>query len=73
MTFEDSEDRTIFSLLRLRLPGKSFSVILGLDPGISSKEKLEKESNGTDILKSTLSKDEFINSSEFIDSGSSPE
>jgi hypothetical protein len=73
MTFEDSEDRTIFSLLRFRLPGKSFSVILGLDPGISSKEKLEKKSNGTDILKSTLSKDEFINSSEFIDSGSSPE
>jgi histone acetyltransferase (RNA polymerase elongator complex component) len=40
MTFEDKEDRTIFSLLRLRLPGtKTYSsVILGLDPGISSKE-----------------------------------
>jgi hypothetical protein len=56
----------------IRHPASS-SVILGLDPGISSKAKLKNESNDSEILKSNVSKEFLISSNELIDSGSSPE
>jgi len=49
------------------------SVILGLDPGISSKEKKIKNTNGSEILKSNISKDVSIINNESIDSWSSQE
>jgi excinuclease UvrABC helicase subunit UvrB len=51
----------------------SGGVILGLDPGISSKVRQVKNTKDTEILKNNVSNDVSISSSELIDSGSSPE
>ncbi|MDD3302408.1 MAG: Mur ligase family protein [Candidatus Gracilibacteria bacterium] len=48
-------------------------VILGLDQGISIKEKQLEKTKDTDILESNNSNDTSKSSSELIDSGSSPE
>jgi NAD-dependent DNA ligase len=49
------------------------SVILGLDPGISSKVENLENTKDSKLLKIKASKDISISSSELIDSGSSPE
>ncbi len=49
------------------------SVILGQDPGISSKVKLTNEINDPNVSKSTNPKDDTISFGELIDSGSGPE
>ncbi|NDK08885.1 DUF58 domain-containing protein [Candidatus Gracilibacteria bacterium] len=51
----------------------SHSVILGLDPGISSKVENLKNTKDTNIFKSIFSRDDKKNISESIDSGSGPE
>jgi UDP-N-acetylmuramoylalanine-D-glutamate ligase len=51
----------------------SSSVILGLDPGISSKEKHLENTKDSEIIKSNVSKEVLISSNELIDSWSSQE
>jgi hypothetical protein len=51
----------------------SSSVILGLDPGISSKVEILKSTNDSNILKSNVSKDASKSNGESIDSVSSTE
>ncbi len=67
MTFEDIEDRTIFSLLRLRLPGKSSSIIPASFPVIPAEAGIYKND-----INSFLNNEANANNN-LIDSGSSPE